>query len=359
MYPFAEKYSGEGIFLNSNINPFGPSNLAVEEMKKAIKKANFYPEGHEKLKELILDKLKNEGLKVNSTKDIVLTNGSDEAIELVIRFLDLRHRRKGITVITGEGVFPFYEYSAKALGVKLIKVKLVDFGYDVDSILKTAYKNIPCLICISHPINPTGKIIPRDEYTYLIKEISRKDGIYLLSDEAYFEFAYNLNGEDGRGEREYISALFTRNPQVFVTRTFSKVYGLAGIRLGYLVSEHSDYIEMRIKQPFNVNSVAIAGGIGALKDKKFFEKTVKNNIARLKDTEKFFSEIGVQYVKSWANFIFFSANPEIYRKLMERKIFIRDMSKYGFAGFFRVSMGKKKDMEIFKKYFLECFKQKL
>ncbi len=355
MYPFAEKYSGDGIFLNSNINPFGPPPLATREMRKAIKNVNFYPEEYEKFKRILLEKLKGEGLDVRGEDDLVLGNGSDEVIELTIRFLDRKHLGK-LTVIVAEGVFPFYEYSAKALGVKLEKVKLLDFGYDAELLLRTARRKKPSLICVSHPINPTGKIISADEYAFLIKEVGGSEGIYLLSDEAYFEYAHYLNGKGGREKSQYISAFSVRVPGVFVSRTFSKAYGLAGVRLGYLISEYSSEIEKEIKQPFNVNSIALAAGRGALRDTKFLQKTLKNNFKMLEKTEKFFTELGIQYVKSWANFIFFRAPKSgIYRDLMRKKIFIRDMSKYGFPGFYRVSMGKEKEMNEFMKIFRKNF----
>lgn len=346
-YPFAEKYSGKGIFLNSNINPFGPSPLALKRLRLALKNANFYPSDYSKLKKKLVKVLANQGINVDE-RHIVFGNGSDETIEFVFKFLMKKY--PDLSVITGDGTFAFYEYCARALGLNVVKVKLKDYCYDLEGILDVARKNKPAIICFSNPINPTGKIIPFRDYESFLKLCG--DGIFVLSDEAYFEFAYFLNKKGWRGD-DYRSALhISKKDNIFVTRTFSKVYGLAGVRLGYLISSFSHQIESEIKPPFNVNYFAILAGESALSDKKHVLKTLKNNLEGMTILEKFFAEMGIFFVGSWANFIFFHVKKkDIKDELRKKGIFVRDMTAYGFPEFLRVSVGKKNDILTFCKNF--------
>jgi histidinol-phosphate aminotransferase len=352
-YPFAERYEGDGLILNSNINPFGPSPLVIEEIKKIADKVNFYPPKQDKLKEKVSQNLKEYGFDI-SPKEIVFGNGSDEAIEFVFKFLMRRHKRK-LKIIIGEGTFAFYEYLAKSFGLEVKKVKLNDFGYDLESIEKVAKKSKPCLICICNPINPTGKIIPKENLEDFLETLNR-DGIYILSDEAYFEYANFLNLKDWRKDK-YRSVLnLKRSENIFVTRTFSKVYGLAGIRIGYLITQFADIIESEIKPPFSVNYIALVCAEKALEDKEHIKKTLENNLEGMRILEKLFGELGTPYVGSWANFIFVQVKKKsIIDELKSNKIFVRDMKPYGFDGAIRVSIGKKEDMEVFSELFRKFF----
>jgi len=352
-YPFAEKYEGEGIILNSNINPFGPSKLVVEEVKKIAERLNFYPPKQDKLKEKVSNRLKEYGFEV-SEKEIVFGNGSDEAIEFVFKLL-LRKYSSKLKIIVGEGTFAFYEYLAKSFGLETKKVKLYNFGYALEEMEETAKKNKPCLICICNPINPTGKIIPKKDLESFL-DISNQDGIYILCDEAYFEYANFLNMKDWRKD-EYRSALsFKRSENIFITRTFSKVYGLAGIRIGYLITQLADIVENEIKPPFSVNYIATICAEKALEDSEHTKKTLENNLEGMRMLEKLFTDLNVQYVGSWANFIFVQLKKKsIIDELKLNKIYVRDMSPYGFDGAIRVSIGKKQEVEIFSDFFRKIF----
>lgn len=344
-YPFAEKYDApDYILLNSNINPFGPSPMALKAIEENISKINLYPSRneYEKVKKQLVIKLKEEGINTSEDK-IVLGNGSDEVIEFLVKFGIQKFKKP--KVIVGDGTFAFYEYCAMSYGLDVIKVPLKDFGYDTERIIETAKKNSPCLIMICNPINPTGKIIPKKELEWFLREIP--EDTILLSDEAYFEFSFHLNGKDWRGD-DYRSVLhITKSPYVFVSRTFSKAYGLAGIRLGYLISEFSKEIESHISPPFNVNYLAIKAGEKALLDKDFLEKTLENNLKGLKILESIEGAI-----PSWANFVIIKVKKkETYNELKNNKVLVRDMEPYRFEGFIRVSIGKVEEVEIFQKIF--------
>ncbi len=350
-YPFAEKYdASDYIILNSNINPFGTSPLALKAISENLSKINMYPsrEEHEKVKNQIVTKMKREYINVNE-KQIVLGNGSDEVIEFFIKFGIRKFKRP--KVIVGDKTFAFYEYCARSYGLDVIKVPLKNFGYDTEKIIETAKKNSPCLIMICNPINPTGKIIPKKELEDFINEIPQDS--FLLSDEAYFEFAFYLNCKDWRGD-DYRSALqLNIKRPVFISRTFSKAYGLAGLRLGYLICDFSDEIERHISPPFNVNYLAIKAGEKAILDIDFLQKTVENNYNGLRILESIEGAI-----PSWANFVLIKVKKkDIYNELKNNRILVRNMEQYGFEGFIRVSVGKIEEIEIFQKIFRKILNQ--
>ncbi|MDW8087136.1 MAG: histidinol-phosphate transaminase [Candidatus Calescibacterium sp.] len=344
-YPFAEKYDdSQYILLNSNINPFGPSPLALKAINENLRKINLYPsrDEHLELKKQLVIKLREE--KINTTpKNIVLGNGSDEVIEFVVKLAILKFKKP--KVIVGEKTFAFYEYCARTYGLDVLKVKLKEYSYDINQILDVASKNQPCIIMLCNPINPTGKIITKKELEYLIDNLP--DDTFLLSDEAYFEFAFHLNNKDWRSD-DYRSVLhISSKPNIFVSRTFSKAYGLAGIRLGYLISDFSEEIEHTISPPFNVNYLALKAGIYALKDRDFVQKTLENNLMGMRILESI-----EESVPSWANFALIKLKKNTtYNELKQKGILTRDMSSYGFDNLIRVSVGKIEDMELFQKIF--------
>ncbi len=348
VYPYAESYGGEGIFLNSNVNPFGPPDKAIEAIKENIMKVNLYSRYYDSVKRKIVEKLSKEGIDIEE-KNIVLGNGSDEVIEFVFKFA-MRKLGRDLKIIVGEGTFAFYEFCARYLGLGVVKVPLSNFGYDLEELLRTLKRERPAVLCLSHPINPTGKIIPKDDYKSFLDMIP--DGVFVISDEAYFEFSFSLNGKDWRGD-DYRSALhIKRSDSVFVTRTFSKVYGLAGLRLGYLISNFSDEIEKEFKPPFNVNCLAIVAAEGALDDKEYVEKTLRNNLEGIRFLEENFKRIGVFFVPSWANFVLVQdKQKKRYSELIKNKVFVRDMAQYGYPEFIRVSVGKINELYIFMSIF--------
>ncbi len=352
MYPFAEKYEGEGIFLNSNINPFGPSPLALRRIAEALEKVSLYPSDiYDILREKIAEKLLKEGLLAGVNRDeIVLCNGSDEAIELVFKFARLFFGRVPYIVV-GEGTFAFYEYCAGYMGYPVIRVGLDNkYSYSIQQILDVAKKYRPAVLCISHPINPTGTIISASDYLSFISELP--DDVFLISDEAYFEFASFMNGKLGRPS-DYSGAFqLARSEKIFVTRTFSKVYGLAGLRLGYLITLFARDINVKIRQPFNVNYLAVEGAIGALEDHDHVKKTLENNLRGMSILEDFFRENNIPFVVSWGNFIFILIVPplnkdRVYSELKKNRVFVRDMEGYGWKDALRVSIGKVENVKEF------------
>jgi histidinol-phosphate aminotransferase len=241
--------------LASNENPLGPSPKAVAAVKKALLGVNRYPDSQG----FCLKKSLAEfwGLK---PENFTLGNGSDEIIDLIIRTF----AEADENILTSEGTFLEYGIIAQANQRRIKKTPLRDFKYDLDAMLGSIDPKTK-IIFLANPNNPTGTYLNKNQITRFISLLP--EGVITVLDEAYDAF---IDVED------YPDSLSTLKDNVIVLKTFSKAYGLAGLRLGYAVSsaETISYLE-RVRQPFNVNLLAQEAGAAALKDKKFLTKTRK------------------------------------------------------------------------------------
>ncbi|MCK5393273.1 MAG: histidinol-phosphate transaminase, partial [Candidatus Omnitrophica bacterium] len=269
-------------------------------------------------------------------------NGSDELIALSLRAII----NKGDEVIVSYPTFLIYEIQAKIHSAKIIRVPFKEFRYSLTEILKNI-SNKTKIIFIANPDNPTGTYLTQKEVEAFMIKVP--DNVLVFFDEAYFEFAPSDYPDTLK--------LLKKKKNIFVSRTFSKAYGLAGIRIGYGVgSKELANVMNKIREPFNVNRLAQAGAIAALENDIFLKK-VLNYVQK----EKFylykeFNKLGIQFVKSATNFIMVDFNQDtsnLNDYLLKKGIIIRELKGWGMNNFFRVSIGKHKE----NKYFIHCLKK--
>ena len=354
-YPFAELYGEKTkgfVNLSSNENPFGPSEKVKTALKKYLKYSSIYPDP-------FCTELTSEISKMlNLAKDnIFVGNGSDEVIEVFLKFVMEKNKFRQFNVVTANNSFKLYKLSAQTIGAKVTEIPLVNHSYNIEKIIEFIHTHKQCVITIANPLNPTGTIVEFDKLKNLAEHILQTKDCYLLIDEAYYDYADYLVRKNIR-PRVYDTFLKIMKSnrvlqkKTIVTRTFSKAYGLAGLRVGYGVSDEEVIAEMkRIKMPFNVNGAAQFAALSAIKDKKYIEKTLKNNADAMKIVEKYLIEKNIKFVQSWANFVYiYFESPKagvVCKQLMKKKFLVRDMSSYNDPFAIRVTMGKKKDMKNF------------
>ena len=307
------------IKLASNENPLGVSKKVQEAIKSAITQIGRYPDGNGYyLKDALAKKLSVPA------KSITLGNGSNDILELIPRAYVCS---KDDEVIFSQYAFVVYPLVTKAIGAKAIVTPANDFGHDLNAMYEAiTYKTK--VIFIANPNNPTGTLLSNEEIYNFLKKVS--NDIIVVLDQAYIEY---LDVED-----VYIDWL-KDFPNLVITRSFSKAYGLAGLRVGYSISseEIADYLN-RIRQPFNVNLIAQEAAIAALSDADFLAESVKVNSDGLLQLEEGFRSLGLKFIKSHANFISVkvSNSMELNQKLLEKGIIVRPVEM---KDYLRISVG--------------------
>ena len=307
------------IKLASNENPLGVSKKVQEAIKGAITQIGRYPDGNGYyLKDALAKKLSV------SAKSITLGNGSNDILELIPRAYVCS---KDDEVIFSQYAFVVYPLVTKAIGAKAIVTPANDFGHDLNAMYE-AITDKTKVIFIANPNNPTGTLLSNEEIYNFLKKVSNE--IIVVLDQAYIEY---LDVED-----VYIDWL-KDFPNLVITRSFSKAYGLAGLRVGYSISseEIADYLN-RIRQPFNVNLIAQEAAIAALSDADFLAESVKVNSDGLLQLEEGFRSLGLKFIKSHANFISVkvSNSMELNQKLLEKGIIVRPVEM---KDYLRISVG--------------------
>lgn len=312
--------AGRIIKLDANENPFGFSDKIFPALKK--KKLNRYPDGGcGSLREFLA-----QGLKLKPD-NFLITPGSNQIIDYVCR----AYLEQGNSVVTGENTFSLYKILAKKNGGKLIEVPLTDKGeFNLDEMAKRVSK-VTDIVFICNPNNPTGTALDRDYLVDFIKFIP--SNVLIVVDEAYIEFC-----------EEYSTVIDVINdfPNVLVMRTFSKMYGLAGFRIGYAASNAQLISELsKVMIPFSVSQIALTAAETALHDTDFVENTYRNNYVERKRVLAYFAKKNWNYFESQTNFIFVKIPiPNVKKKLENKGILIRGLSSFGFGDdAFRVSIG--------------------
>jgi histidinol-phosphate aminotransferase len=318
------------IKLASNENPLGCSDLAKVAIQHASQNIELYPDANAfYLKQKLAAKL---GIEAGR---LTIGNGSNDVLDLLARvFLNER-----VEAVFSEYAFLVYPLVVQACGAtaRVAKALPVDngqpYGHDLSAMLALINDNTR-LIFIANPNNPTGTWLGRAELKQFIDRVPAH--IAVVIDEAYFEYV---------DEPDYPDALqwLGEFPNLVVTRTFSKIYGLAGLRLGYAVSsiEISDLLN-RVRQPFNANSLALAAAIASLEDDDFVEASRHNNRLGLQQLVDYFDAKGVEYIPSVANFLtvrFGKKCDETYQDLLKQGIILRPVANYGLPGFLRITIG--------------------
>ena len=335
--------------LASNENPLGTSPLAVAAMHAAISGIARYPDGS-------CFNLKNalsERYQIKSAC-IVLGNGSNDLLELAARaFL-----APGDKVVYAGHAFAVYALATQAAGATGISVPATkEFGHDLSAMLLAAVQHKAKMVFIANPNNPTGTFLGATELLDFLRAVPPQ--VLVVLDEAYNEYLpQNLR---------YDSVSWLRNfPNLIISRTFSKAYGLAGLRVGYaLASELVADMLNRVRQPFNVNSVAQAAAVAALQDEDFVRRTCELNQAGMEQITQGLTRLGLEYIPSYGNFVCCRiASPtqsgekgagQMYRRLLELGVIVRPIANYDMPDYLRVSIG----LESENKKFLSALAQAL
>lgn len=320
------------IKLASNENPWGCSPLVDEAVAKASRQLCLYPDANAYyLKQRLAIKL---GLEENQ---ITIGNGSNDVLDLIARtFLDA-----GAEAIYSEYAFLVYALVTQACGAsaRVSAAAGQTYGHDLDAML-ALINDKTRLIFIANPNNPTGTWLSADALKTFIGLVPQH--IAIVIDEAYFEYV---------DLPDYADALawLQEYPNLIVTRTFSKIYGLAGLRIGYAVSSAQlcDLFN-RVRQPFNGNSLALAAACAALDDEQFVAKSLHNNQQGLATMQHWFDSREIEYIPSVGNFLtvrFGEASQQIYQEMLQSGVITRPLANYNMPEYLRISVGTESQIE--------------
>ncbi|MBN2426411.1 MAG: histidinol-phosphate transaminase [Calditrichaceae bacterium] len=319
--------------LASNENPLGVSPLAQKAIKAAVKEVHRYPpsDGYG-LRKALADQY---DVKMNN---VILGHGSEGIISVIMRTFLLDDEE----AVTSQGSFITFDLQAQSRGIKLVQAPLKNYCIDLDNIASRINEKTK-LIYLANPNNPTGTIFRVHQFLDFIKNVPSRALVIL--DEAYFEFA--------RHDPTFPDSMQYRLDNVITLRTFSKSYGLAGIRLGYGFA-HEELISnlMKVKLSFEPSSLAIAAGIAAMKDDNFLNETLKLNRMGLEFFAGLFDELGLQHLPSHTNFMTFVLDSEdhvnrLYNKLLHEGVIVRPLKAFGLPNCIRVSTGLMEENEFF------------
>ncbi|MBS3906020.1 MAG: histidinol-phosphate transaminase [Syntrophaceae bacterium] len=313
--------------LASNENVLGPSPKAIEAVRKELSKIHLYPEGPcSILRQAISQKLSLP------EKRVVISNGADNLILMIAcAFVN-----EGDEVIMADPTFSVYANVTQIMGGKPVRVKLKECTHDLEGMLKRVNRKTK-LVFVCNPNNPTGTTVSRDSFHSFLSELP--DRVIVILDEAYGEFVedpYNPDGLDYVGKK-----------QVILLRTFSKVYGLAGLRIGYALGrEDLIHCLYQVRDPFPVHRLAQAAAVAALNDEKHAIRSIQMVYEGRRYLYQELDRIGLSYVPSQANFIFINFerdSEEVFRGLLAEGIIIRPGKTWGYPTFGRVTIGRRVD----------------
>lgn len=311
------------IKLASNENPLGPSPAALQAMQHVLANLNLYPDGNAfYLKTKLADKLNVQ------PANLILGNGSNEIIE----FVGHAFMQPGVDVIVSEYCFAIYPLTAKLFGANLITVPALNYGHDLAAMLKAITPKTR-VIFVANPNNPTGTVVSKQELIDFAGSVPAN--VLLVIDEAYIEFLddpADFISEIRRGLR----------PNVLLMRTFSKIFGLAGLRLGFGIANTELITALeKIRQPFNINSIAQAGALAALDDTDHTRRTRENNAAGLKFYVEAFSKLGLEFIPSAGNFILVRVGDgqRVFASMQALGVIVRPMAGYQLPEWIRISVG--------------------
>ena len=307
--------------LASNENPLGMSPLAKAALQAAAGTLERYPDDFE-LKAAVAA---HTGL---GRECVVLGNGSNDLLDMVARvFL-----APGRSTVFSQHAFAVYPLASLSVGAELIAVPAKDFGHDLDA-MRAALRPDTRLIWIANPNNPTGTFVPYPQLKAFMRAVP--DDVVVVLDEAYNEYLppeLRVDSKDWLGEF----------PNLVITRSFSKIYGLAGLRIGYaLASAEIADLMNRVRQPFNCNNLALAAATAALDDHDFVSRSQQLNRAGMAQLTAGFDRLGFEYIPSYGNFVTFRAGDAaaINQKLLRDGVIVRPIAGYGLPEWLRVSIG--------------------
>lgn len=309
--------------LASNENPLGMPESARAAIQRALDELSRYPDGNGfELKAAIS---RRYGV---PAEWISLGNGSNDGLELVARAVCA----PGQSIVYAEHSFAVYALATQALGARGIVVPAVRFGHDLEA-MAAAVTDDTRVVFIANPNNPTGTFVEAAKLQAFLQRVPPSVAVVL--DEAYTEYL--------PPELRYDSIAWVReHPNLVVSRTLSKAYGLAGLRVGFLVAQPAlTELINRVRQPFNVNSLALAAAVAALADQAFLERSYQVNREGLAQLEAGFKRLGLEFVPSYGNFILFRVGPAdvVFERLLRSGVIVRPVGNYGLPQWLRATVG--------------------
>lgn len=312
------------IKMASNENPFGPSPKALEAMQKALPKIHLYPDGDcFYLREALALKLCLE------LDNVIVGNGSDE----ILKLLGEAFLEPGEEIIIAQPSFSEYEFVGRMMGATCVFVPLKNFTHDLVAMFK-AVTDKTKIVFICNPNNPTGTIVKKAEVDAFLRDLDPR--VLVVFDEAYYEY---VTDEEYPESLEYVG----EGQNVITLRTFSKIYGIAGQRIGYGAAKPSIISALnRVKEPFNVNTLGQAGALAALGDEGHVSKSCRGNIEGYQYLTGWFKEKGFFYVPSQANFIFLEVgvdSRQLFNEMLKEGVIVRTGDIFGYPQFIRVTVG--------------------
>jgi histidinol-phosphate aminotransferase len=320
--------------LASNENQFGPSPKAVQAMRAELDNLNFYPESHP----FALTAALADHLRVKPEQISTGPGGEGMLWQIAMSFLN-----EGDEIIVADPTFDVYRISATLLGGVPVKVPLKGQAYDIDGMLAKVNERTK-LLYLCTPNNPTGHIASRTELDHLLAHLPAD--VVLVLDEAYYEFA----AASPEYPADTISLIETR-PNTVILRTFSKIYGIAGLRIGYGISSPAITARLNmVRQTFGVNRIAHAAALAALDDAAYRDRIVAENAAALKTLTAYFDGKGWPYFPAFGNFVWVNTlrdSRELYEELQKKGVILRPGYLWGWDTWLRVSTGTKEQMRFF------------
>ncbi|HJW68030.1 MAG TPA: histidinol-phosphate transaminase [Candidatus Binatia bacterium] len=313
------------IKLASNENPLGPSPRALAAVAAALSGMHLYPDGSA----FYLRRRLAERHRV-SPDDILVGNGSNEIIELIVRTF-LRPRDEAVMA---DQAFVIYRMVVQAVAATPRVIPLRNFTHDLEAMAEAVTPRTR-LVFLANPNNPTGTIFRRREWKAFLRALPPRQ-LIVVADDAYADYVEDPEYPDTVAERGDGSV------PVVTLRTFSKLYGLAGLRIGYAVAPGAVIEAMqRIRQPFNVNALALVGALAALDDQEHVRRTLEVNHQGMRMLSTAFDRLGLPFVPSAANFILVRVGQglTVYERLLQRGVIVRPMDGYGLPEYLRVTIG--------------------
>ena len=310
--------------LASNENPLGASPAATAAARAALDEISLYPDGNGYALKSALVARYGVG-----HDQLVLGNGSNDLLELAARaFLTV-----GDKAVYSDHAFAVYPLAVQAAGAVGISVAAKNYGHDLDAMARAAVEQGAKLIFVANPNNPTGTFLSGEELHAFLRALP--SDILVMLDEAYNEYLPVQCRYDS------VSWL-AQFPNLMISRTFSKAYGLASLRVGYALG-HPQVVDMlnRVRHPFNVNSMALAAAVAALDDMAFVERTYELNLAGMRQLTEGLDALGLDYIPSFGNFVCFHIEgaARVYRRLLELGVIVRPVANYNMPDYLRVSIG--------------------
>jgi histidinol-phosphate aminotransferase len=314
------------IKLASNENPLGPSPKAVEAVKNAVAESNRYPDGGTHLLRAKLARLHGVAL-----DQIFMGLGSSEIIDLAARILLSR----GKTGVTSHGSYAPFSLAIRASGAELVRVPQQEFAFDLQAIADAVAANRETrVVYLANPNNPTGTAFGAAELQEFLRRVPAD--VLVVLDEAYIHYVERADMPDS-------VQLFREHKNLLIMRTFSKVYGLAGLRVGYGIGDAPVLDAMnKLRTPFNLTGVSQAAAMAALDDAEHVSRSIHENAAERARLTKGLAELGLRPVRSHANFIFIDIGPEAQElcdELLHEGVIVRPLGWMGFPEAMRVSVG--------------------